>query len=151
MLAMPAIRVHVQNEWYEKGLLHAPDVKADQGIKYQDISYFKQDGKISVGMRKMVPTDFQRANSEISSLGHGWYHHFIGFRNNRTAELVQFSHYEEGKWYADVPIYHGTGWEGYVWGCRTDMKSVLNTAGLFFEELPWFDSLQFMMNRMPQS
>ena len=133
--------------WCEKGLPRS-DLKTDQDIKTQGISYFKVDGKVSVGLKRKVPIDWPRARSEITGLGFGDYNRFIGFENNRTLEMVQFARYEADDWYADVPIDKGFFWKGFVWGCRTDTESVLNTAELFFEELPWFDSLPFTMRRV---
>lgn len=134
--------------WYEKGLSRS-DHKTDQGIRTQDISYFKMDGKVSVGMKRKIPTDWPHARSEITSLGFGDYNRFIGFENGRTLEMIQFAHYDADDWYADVPIdSRRSDWKGFVWGCRADTESVLNTVELFFEELPWFDSLPFTMRRV---
>lgn len=137
------------NYWYEKGLSRS-DSKTDQGIRTQNISYFKVDGDVSVGMKKKVPIDLPHARSEITSLGYGVdYNRFIGFENNRTLEMIQFAHPGADDWYADVPIdSRRSDWKGFVWGCRTDTESVLNTVELFFEELPWFDSLPFTMRRV---
>lgn len=132
--------------WYEKGLSRS-DSKTDQGIRTQDISYFKVDGKVRVGVKRHVPIDLPNARSEITGLGHGDYNHFIGFENNRTRELVQFAHDDADVWCADVPI-DRSDWRGFVWGCRTDTESVLNMVELFFEELRWFDSLPFTMRRV---
>ena len=134
--------------WYEKGLSRS-DSKTDQGTRTQDISYFKVDGKVSIGMKRHVPIDWPRARSEMTSLGYGGYDHFIGFENNRTLEMIQFAHYDADGWYADVPIdSRRSDWRGFVWGCRTDTEAVLNTVELFFEDLPWFDSLPFTMRRV---
>ena len=154
MHVMPAVPVlatpqrRTPSYWYEKGLPRS-DLKTNQDIKTQDISYFKVDGKVSVGMKRKVPIDWPRARSEITVLGCGGHNHFIGFENNRTLEMIQFARYDADDWYADVPIdSRRRDWQGFVWGCRADTESVLNTAGLFFEELPWFDSLQFTMRRV---
>ena len=62
---------------------------------------------------------------------------------------LQFLHLDADVWYADVPIdSRRSDWKGFVWGCRTDTESVLNTVELFFEELRWFDSLPFTMRRV---
>ncbi len=132
--------------WYEKGLSRS-DSKTDQGIRTQDISYFKTDGKVRVGIKRHVPTDWPHARSEITGLGYGDCNHFIGFENNRTRELIQFARRDADDWYADVPIGR-SDWKGFVWGCHTGTESVLNTVELFFEELRWFDSLPFTMRRV---
>ena len=151
MLAVPVLVTLPQRTpsyWYEKGLSRS-DSKTDQGIRTQDISYFKMDGKVSVGMKRHVPIDWPHARSEITGLGYGRYNRFIGFENNRTLEMIQFLHLDEDVWYADVPIdSRRSDWKGFVWGCRTDTESVLNTVEMFFEELRWFDSLPFTMRRV---
>ncbi len=63
--------------------------------------------------------DLTEALDKIDCLGHGVYDHFIGFRNYPTREMVQFVHYAEINWYADVPICQDGNehhWDGYVLG-----------------------------------
>ena len=121
--------------------------KTDQDVKYQDITYYKCDGKVVVKSSDHVRIELSQAVREVMELGYGGYNHFIGFANENTKEVIQFSHYNVDGWYADAPINSGYDWEGYYWGCHTDLKSVLNTVRLFFETGPWFDSLEFTMRR----
>ena len=121
--------------------------KTDQDIKYQNITYYKCDGKTVVKSSDHARIELPRAISEVTELGHGGYDHFIGFVYEDTNECLQFAHYYEHDWYADVPINPGIDWDGYYWGCHTDLESVLNTVRLFFEAGPWFDSLRFTMRR----
>lgn len=149
MHIVPELVIHPQRtptHWYEKGLSRS-DSKEDQNISTQDITYYRVDEGKSVGMKIKVPIDLSHAKSEIMGLGHGPIDHFIGFENNRTRELIQFLHLHADEWYADVPINHGYNWDGYVWGCLTNTESVLNVVELFFEELPWFDTLPFTMRK----
>ena len=121
--------------------------KTDQDIKYQNITYYMCNGNVVVKSSDHVRIELLQAISEVTELGHGGYNHFIGFANEDTKECIQFAHYYEHDWYADVPINCGKDWDGYYWGCHTDLKSVLNTVQLFFEAGPWFDSLGFTMRR----
>lgn len=143
---MVQVGIHLQSRWYEKPKAVSAEDQ-EQKITEHGITYFKQDGKIKV---KDEPIDFSKAKSEIKSLGHGGYNHFIGFNNKQTHEMIQFARYEPDNWYADVPINYGCGWDGYVWGCRTDTESVISTSKLFIEEFPWFDTLPFTMRRYRQ-
>lgn len=121
--------------------------KADQDIRYQNITYYKCDGGIEVKSSDHVRIELPQAISEVTELGHGGYNHFIGFVNEDTKVYIQFARYYEHGWRADVPINGGKGWDGYYWGCHADLESVLNTVRLFFEAGPWFDSLEFTMRR----
>lgn len=135
-------------DWYERsrpGMAGKHGQSQEQDIVGNGIVYFKQDGNTTV---RDEPVDQDKARTEIQSLGCGQDNHFIGFKNLRTAELLQFLRFEQDLWYADVPIQHRTGWDGYVWGCRTDLESVLNTANLFIDGAPWFHSLKFTMRRV---
>ena len=140
----------LQGRWYEKSKdASAQDQDQEQGITEHGMVYFKQDGETQV---KEEPVDFPKAKSEIESLNHGEYNHYIGFINQKTHELLQFARYEPDGWYADVPIgARRKDWAGYVWGCRTNTESVVSISKLFIEELPWFDTLPFTMRRVSQN
>ncbi len=147
--ASPQHAVQIQSErpadyWYELGRWADLGVQEDQDTKHQGIVYFMVDGEVSV---KETPTDLREARLRIDGLGYGEYNHFIGFVNRKTWTTLQFAHYDYDGWYADAPIASGREWDGYTWGCHTDKESVLNTVGLFFEEMRWFDSLPFTMRR----
>ncbi len=133
-----------QRVWYEKSK-EVTVQDQEQAATEHGIVYFKQDGQTSV---KNEPVDFPKAKAEMESLGCGEDNHFIGFNNLKTHELLQFLRFEPDLWYADVPIAYGRGWDRYVWGCRADLNAVLNTAELFINEDPWFDSLPFTMRRI---
>ena len=119
------------------------DTQTDQSIRYQDIVYYKADGKIKV---KDVPIGFIDAVKEMETLPSDG-DAFIGFINRRTRELVQFLRNDTDAWYVDVPIDSGKEWDGYYWGVRTDTKGAIDLLRLFFEEAPWFGTLNFTMRR----
>lgn len=136
------------HDWFEKSK-QVGATGQEQRISEHAITYFKQDGNVKVNDE---PIDFPKAKSEIESLGHGGYDHFIGFKNNSTMEMVQFARHEPDGWYADVPIPPtGPDWSGYVWGCRTDTESVIRVAKLFIDEAPWFDAIPFTMRKPGKS
>ena len=119
------------------------DAQTDQSIKYQDIVYYKGDGKTTL---RDVPIGFIDAVKEMEMLpadGDA----YIGFVNRRTRENVQFLRYDTNLWYVDVPIDDGKEWDGYYWGVRTDTKHTIDLLRLFFEEAPWFGTLNFTMRR----
>ena len=136
------------HDWFEKSKQVGAQGQ-EQRITEHAITYFKQDGDASV---KDDPIDFPKAKSEIEALGHGGYDHFIGFKNSKTLEMVQFARHESDGWYADVPIPPtGPDWSGYVWGCRTDTESVIRVAKLFIDEAAWFGALPFTMRKPGKS
>lgn len=121
----------------------------EQRIAEHAITYFKQDGDVSV---RDEPIDFPKAKSEIEALGHGAGNHFIGFTNNNTREMVQFAHYGRDDWHADVPIpTTGPKWSGFVWGCDTGIESVIHVTELFINEGSWFGTLPFTMRKPGKS
>ena len=109
----------LQGRWYEKSKdASAQDQDQEQGITEHGMVYFKQDGETQV---KEEPVDFPKAKSEIESLNHGEYNHYIGFINQKTHELLQFARYEPDGWYADVPIgARRKDWAGYVLGVQDE-------------------------------
>ena len=90
--------------WYDKSQKIILEDKTDQDIKYQDITYFKCEGKMIVKSKDKIHIDYPQAVTEIKGMGWGDLYYFIGFRNNRTYEILQFAHYEKEKLYVDVPI-----------------------------------------------
>ena len=137
--------IGLKNRWYQESR-DAGAQDQEQKITEHGMVYFKQDGETRV---KEEPVDFPKAKSEIESLGYGEYNHYIGFINQKTGELLQFARDGPNEWYAEVPIVQGGSWTRYVWGCRTNTASVVSVSKLFFEELPWFDMLPFMMRKIP--
>ena len=136
-------KIPARHDWFEKSK-QVGTAGQEQRISEHAITYFKQDGDTKVEDESI---DFPKAKSEIESLGHGGYDHFIGFKNNNTREMVQFAHYEPDGWYADVPIPPTGDWRGYVWGCRTDTESVIRVVKLFIDEASWFNTIPFTMRK----
>ena len=136
-------KIPARRDWFEKSK-QVDTAGQEQKISEHAITYFKQDGDAKVEDESI---DFPKAKSEIESLGHSGYDHFIGFKNNNTREMVQFAHYEPDGWYADVPIPPTGDWSGYVWGCRTDTESVIRVVKLFIDEASWFNTIPFTMRK----
>ena len=139
------VKKQMQGYWYEQSRV-STDQDQEQAATEHGIVYFKQDGNIRI---KETPVDWFTAKTEIESLRCGQYNHFIGFKNLKTRELLQFLRFELDLWYADVPIGDTVkNWDGYVWGCRIGLEAVLNVTKLFIDEVPWFDSLPFTMRKV---
>jgi len=118
--------------------------------KFQEITYYKQNGSEIIGHPKRVPIDFLKAMSEMENMDWNKSNH-IGFVNHRTNENVQFIRKKKNKWYADVPIDGGVNWDGYCWGTYSDNKTISNLMRLFFEEVEWFEILEWKMRRVKQN
>ena len=119
-------------------------------VKFQNIIYYYWDGKRTVDQSQQVRIDFLGAVNEMECLDHKFERNFIGFQNCSTGEYVQFVRLGNDSWYADVPIKDRGNWEGYLWAGYADTKSITDMLKLFFEEVPWFDSLSWKMRRCTQ-
>ena len=131
---------------FEMSEINFQEQKEIQGIKYQDITYFKQNGNEIVHNEKLVHIDFIKAMSEMENLNWKLFN-YIGFRNHKTNDFVQFIRQGQNRWYADVPIDDGVNWEGYCWTAYGDNKTISNMMRLFFEEVEWFGMLGWKMRR----
>ena len=118
--------------------------------KYQNITYYKQNGSEVMGHDKWISIDFLKAMSEMEKLDWEKPNH-IGFKNHRTEETVQFIRKGKNNWYADIPIKNNGEWKGYCWGAYSDNKTISNMMRLFFEEVEWFGMLEWKMRRVSQN
>jgi len=116
-------------------------------VKFQNIIYYYWDGKKSVNQSQQVRIDFLGAVNEMEHLDHEFERNFIGFQNYSTGEYVQFVRLGDDSWYADVPIKDQNNWEGYLWAGYGNTKSITDMLKLFFEEVPWFDSISWKMRK----
>lgn len=116
-------------------------------VKYQDIHYYMRSREKTIESDDHIHIDFFKALSEMKDLDWSYEKNYIGFKNNRTNECVQFIRKDEDKWYAEVPILSGKGWEGYAWSCHSDSKLVFDMMQLFFDEVIWFHMLPWKMRR----
>ena len=119
-------------------------------VKFQNIIYYYWDGKRTVDQSQQVRIDFLGAVNEMECLDHKFERNFIGFQNCSTGEYVQFVRLGNDSWYADVPIKDRGNWEGYLWAGYGNTQSITDMLKLFFEEVPWFDSLSWKMRRCTQ-
>jgi len=131
---------------FEMAEINFQEQKEIQGIKYQDITYYKQNGNDIVIYEDLIHVDFMKAMSEMENLNWKLFNH-IGFINQKTDDLVQFIRQRKNRWYADVPINRGKNWERYSWGAYADNKTISNMMRLFFEEAEWFGLLRWKMRR----
>ena len=94
------VKKQMQRYGYEQSMA-STDQDHEQDSTEYGIVYFKQDGDVKV---KETPVDWPKAKAEIESLGCGQTNHFVGFKNLKTSECLQFLRFEPDLWYADVPI-----------------------------------------------
>ena len=127
--------------------LESQKLETKTDIKFQNIIYYCWDGKKAVEQNQQVRIDFLGAVSEMENLDHKFERNFIGFQNCSTGEYVQFVRLGNDSWYADVPIKAQDNWEGYLWAGYGNTQSITDMLKLFFEEVPWFDSLSWKMRR----
>ena len=116
-------------------------------VKYQNIVYYMHNPDNTVLSEDQIHIDFLKAMSEMNNLDYTFERNYIGFTNQRTNECVQFIRQGQDKWYAEVPIMHGKGWDGYAWCSYSDSKTIVNMMRLFFEEVLWFGMLSWRMRR----
>ena len=127
--------------------LKSQKLETTTDVKFQNIIYYYWDGKKTVNQSQQVRIDFLGAVNEMENLDHKFERNFIGFQNCTTGEYVQFVRLGDDSWYADVPIKDQDNWEGYLWAGYGNTKSVTDMLKLFFEEVPWFDSLSWKMRK----
>jgi len=120
-----------------------------QGIKYQHITYYKQNGNNIIEAKDCVLIDFIKAMNEMENLNWKLFNH-IGFVNHKRNENLQFIREGFDNWYADVPIKNEGEWQGYCWGAYDNNKTISNMMRLFFEEVNWFGMLRWKMRRFQQ-
>ena len=121
--------------------------ETNQDVKYQYITYYKDDGKITINPQENSPIDFLKAMNEMEKLDCRYEYNFIGFENHKNVDIVQFIRQGKNKWYCEIPIRINGKWDGYSWTAYTDSKTVSNLMRLFFEEVPWFGILNWKMRR----
>jgi len=127
--------------------LKSQKLETTTDVKFQNIIYYYWDGKRTVNQSQQVKIDFLGAVNEMENLDHKFERNFIGFQNCTTGEYVQFVRLGDDSWYADVPIKDQDNWEGYLWAGYGNTKSITDMLKLFFEEVPWFDSLSWKMRK----
>ena len=116
-------------------------------IKYQDIIYYMHNINKIIESKDQIHIDFLKALSEMNSL-YWLFDNWIGFENQRTKETLQFIRTKQDYWYAEVLIRSGKEWDGYLWHCYSESKSIIDMLQLFFEEAPWFEMLPWNMTRV---
>lgn len=119
---------------------------AEAASKHQNITYELVNGARHVKER---PVDLAGALREMDGLKHG-IENFMCLTNHDAAKegFVQFLRLGDDWWYADIPIDKGSDWSGYVWGCETATRPLVDTLRLFFEDAPWFGVLPWTMRRV---
>jgi len=121
-----------------------------QNTEYQDIIYSIDNGIHAIDWNKNKQIDFFKAVSEMEKLDWNFKNNYIGFKNKKANEILQFIRLDQNRWYADVPINSGGKWDGYYWTAYSDTETIVEMVKLFFEEMPWFGMLEWKMRRCAQ-
>lgn len=118
---------------------------AEAASRHQNITYELVNGPRHVRDR---PIDLAGALGEMDGLLHG-VENFMCLTDHDAARdgFVQFLRLGDDRWYADIPIHMGRDWSGYVWGCETATRPLVDTLRLFFEQAPWFGVLPWTMRK----
>jgi len=119
-----------------------------QNTKYQDVIYYKHDRDELVESIDNIHIDFFKAMSEMEKLDWTFLPNYIGFKNKRKNEMVQFIRLGRNEWYTDIPINSGKNWDGYYWASYSDNKTTSEMLRLFFEEVSWVGMLSWKMRKV---
>jgi hypothetical protein len=130
---------------YDNVELEKQDELSD--VTFQDIIYYSWNGKKETKSDDNIGIDFIGAMNELKNLDHTFDKNFVGFKNIKNNDLVQFIRLQNDNWYADVPINPGYDWDGYYWAGYGNTEKISDLLRLFFEEMAWFDSISWVMRR----
>ena len=119
--------------------------------EFQQIFYYKDDGKNVISPKNKKQIDILKAISEMQKIDWTHKNNFIGFKNYNNNDNVQFIRIKKDEWYCDVPIKINGKWDKYYWKSFQDSKTVFNVVRLFFEEQKWFESIEWKMNAVKHS
>ncbi len=114
--------------------------------EYQKITYWKHGEFETVSGLKFTPIDLQKALHETEKLLEK-YHESIGFSNGRNKDAIHITRNAKDQWAVQCPIFTRDEWDGYYWRTTTNTKKILDVIRLFFDELEWFDMLDFKMDK----
>jgi hypothetical protein len=120
------------------------DVKLD--VKYQNVTYYKNNRDGFVSALEFKTIDFLGACSEIKKIDWLFPKNHIGF-SRKGDDSVLFKRKNETKWSAEIPVFDGEEWTGWSLFAHSDTNTILDMLRLFFEEVPWFDTLSWKMGR----
>lgn len=116
-------------------------------IRYQDITYYKKDRHECISPLDEIQIDFVKAVSEMEKLDWTFEDNRIVFTNKRTNETIMFVKEGEDKWYVEHPVFLDDVWSGYRWISHSDRKTISNLMNMFFEEMPWFGMISWIVRR----
>lgn len=113
----------------------------DTDIKYQDIEYSMHNRYNCVYYNEHKQVDLQLALAELTSLDWTVSQNGISFINNKNGQSIFCHRLTEDKWLALTPIKVNGVWNQYEWASNPDTESLIAVIKLYFEEIPWFESL----------
>ncbi|NQV39922.1 MAG: hypothetical protein HQ505_05210 [Nitrosopumilus sp.] len=135
----------LQNQIQDTTIDELSKQKTISDVTYQNITYYMHDRNRTVTGKSI---DFLSATSEILLLDWDYSPNYIGFTNNKTKENIQFSCVGPDEWYVEILIKNNGNWEGYVWCCYSEFQAIEYTLKLFFEEVPWTETLPWKLKRI---
>ena len=113
-------------------------------VKYQNITYYKQNGDELVSTDSHIEIDFLKAVSEMEK--QNWkLENYIGFDNKNTRENVQFIRLQENLWEINVQIPNDGTWvntDPYQRAFANNEESIA-LVKRFFEEIPCTDGMKW--------
>jgi hypothetical protein len=128
--------MHKNNELYKQ--------ETETDVKYQNITYYKQNGNELVSTDDHIKIDFLKAVSEMEK--QNWkLENYIGFDNKNTRENVQFIRLEDNMWEIGVQIPNDGTWvntDPYQIAHANNKEST-TLVKRFFEEITWIECMKW--------
>lgn len=118
----------------------------DANIKYQNIIYYMINRTKCVYYPEQVTIDLLTAINELNGIDWTWKNNGISFINLKNDDNIFCHRLERDKWFVATKVKDGD-YSGYQWISYPDHESLINTIRLFFEDLSWFDVLNWNMVR----
>ena len=119
------------------------DQGQDTDIKYQHIVYCKCNRNNCVSYTDHVPIDLVKATNELNGMDWTWKNNGITFINLKNDDDIFCHRLKENKWFVATRVMKDDVYTGLHWVAYPDHESLINTIRLFFEEVAWFEMLDW--------
>ncbi len=90
-----------------------------------------------------ISIDFVKAVKELNDLDWTYKNNGVSFFNLRNDDNVFCSRFEKDKWFVLTRVLENGVYAGYQWSSYPNHQSLLITIRAFFEEGPWFETLNW--------
>lgn len=118
-------------------------VKTEQDSSYQNFTYCLVNRNHHVGYLSHAPINYPKAESEIASLDWTYQKNGISIFNTKTNENIFSSRLKEDRWFVLTAVLENNVYKGYQWSSYPNTKRLLSTLRAFFDEMFWFDTLDW--------